>query len=169
MNNHQKKIKYNCINKKSGFTLIELLIVIAIIGILSAVVLASLSIARSKGKDASATASLSSLKSQSAIYMSDLGDNTYGGAGNTSMSPDGTMTNSNGTAGLCNDGRVINLLKAVAVQTNQSVNCTVGLDGTSYETDVVLNDGTIFCTDSTNFSGHPVGIPIRAVDDIVKC
>ncbi len=51
-----------------GFTLIELLVVIAIIGILSAVVLASLNTARSKGNDASVKANLDTIRTQSAIY-----------------------------------------------------------------------------------------------------
>jgi prepilin-type N-terminal cleavage/methylation domain-containing protein len=51
-----------------GFTLIELLVVIAIIGVLSAVVLASLNSARSKGNDASVKANLNTVRTQAAIY-----------------------------------------------------------------------------------------------------
>src|SRR3954468_11376018 len=59
-----------------GFTLIELLVVIAIIGILSAVVLASLSTARSKGKDASLQESMSGMRAAAEIYYTT--NNSYG-------------------------------------------------------------------------------------------
>ena len=49
---------------QKGFTLIELLVVIAIIGILSSVVLASLSTARSKGKATAVKSGLASLRTQ---------------------------------------------------------------------------------------------------------
>jgi prepilin-type N-terminal cleavage/methylation domain-containing protein len=62
---------------RKGFTLIELLVVIAIIGILSAVVLASLNTARSKGNDAATKADFSTIQTQAAIYLSDNG-NSYG-------------------------------------------------------------------------------------------
>ncbi|MDO8593695.1 MAG: type II secretion system protein [bacterium] len=60
-----------------GFTLIELLVVIAIIGILSAVVLASLNTARTKGNDAGVKANLSTVGTQAALYLSD-NSNSYG-------------------------------------------------------------------------------------------
>ena len=53
---------------KRGFTLIELLVVIAIIGLLSGIVLASLSGARSKGRDAKRVADLKQLQLALQLY-----------------------------------------------------------------------------------------------------
>lgn len=68
-------------NSSQGFTLIELLVVIAIIGVLSAVVLASLNTARTKGNDAAIQSDLSTVKTEAEIYYGGAGNNTYGTAG----------------------------------------------------------------------------------------
>jgi prepilin-type N-terminal cleavage/methylation domain-containing protein len=60
---------------QKGFTLIELLVVIAIIGILSSIVLASLSSARSKGTDAAITSTLSNMRAQAELFASNNNGN----------------------------------------------------------------------------------------------
>ncbi len=55
-------------SSKRGFTLIELLVVIAIIGILSAVVLASLSTARTKARDAKRISDINNVQLALELY-----------------------------------------------------------------------------------------------------
>ncbi|OGZ06046.1 MAG: hypothetical protein A2845_01335 [Candidatus Lloydbacteria bacterium RIFCSPHIGHO2_01_FULL_49_22] len=56
-------------NRTKGFTLIELLVVIAIIGILSSVVLASLSTARAKSRDAKRISDLGQVQLALELYF----------------------------------------------------------------------------------------------------
>jgi len=88
-----------------GFTLIELLVVIAIIGILSSVVIASLSSARGKGNGAAIKQNLVSIRTQAEIYYSD--DFTFEGVCNNSIvmaaRADANELNGAGVV-TCNDG-----------------------------------------------------------------
>ncbi len=120
---------------QKGFTLIELLVVIAIIGILSSVVLASLSTARSKGKDAAVKSSMNSMKAQAELLLS-----------SSAAYP----------ADLCTVG-LASLKTAVDAQIPAASDCD--MNGTSaWAVGATLNDGTFFCADSTGFSGKTTAV-----------
>lgn len=77
--------------EKRGFTLIELLVVIAIIGILSSVVLASLSTARAKSRDARRIADIDQMRTALEMYFDS--NATYP----TTTAPNAQLWKSDGT------------------------------------------------------------------------
>jgi prepilin-type N-terminal cleavage/methylation domain-containing protein len=129
-------------NLKKGFTLIELLVVVAIIGILASVVLASLNSARDKGKDASAKASMSSIRASAEIFYSRPGGNNY--------------------TGVCADADVLKLIGAAGDQIGTDPTCVAATDGGSYIVYGTLLGQTApanFCIDSVGFAGELAAAP----------
>ncbi len=131
--------------EQRGFTLIELLVVIAIIGILSAVVLASLSTARSKGNDAGLESDLNTIQTQAEIYYGGTGANSYGAA--TSNTAPSCPT----TTGMWTDTTIKNAVNA-AVNLSNSRYIDCNSTGSAYAIQAQLNApaGTVYwCVDST--------------------
>jgi len=146
-----------------GFTLIELLVVIAIIGILSAVVLASLNTARNKGKDASAKASIESIRASAEIYYNSTAD-----AGSTQLGG-GNKYYVDATHTVCENPDVVKLLTAATAQAGAS-DCAANSSGNSYTAYVTLNEpSTFFCVDSTGFSGTVATVTASPFSSGVQC
>lgn len=104
---------------KRGFTLIELLVVIAIIGILSSIVMVSLSSARAKGRDARRISDIKNIQLALALYYNDNHTypvNIYAAAG---TAPTG--------------GLAPTYLPRIPVDPSSSVACSAGTEASCYK------------------------------------
>ncbi|MCL4400329.1 type II secretion system GspH family protein [Patescibacteria group bacterium] len=111
--------------KQSGFTLIEMLVVIAMIGLLSAVLLVALGPSRKKAQDSRIISDLNQIRS--------LMESTYNPSNSTYGSPD----ISNLVTDVSNNGGSVNS----ATTTN------------TYRFYSALASNSYYCVDSTGFSG----------------
>ena len=130
-------------NRLRGFTLIELLVVIAIIGVLSAVVLASLNTARSKGNDAAVQSNLSTIQTQAEIFYGGTGANTYGTAGATNgCSEAGSLFVADATIKKAVDA-------ANAANGGGTVTCNNSTTAYAVQAQLLADNTKFWCVDST--------------------
>ena len=142
-----------------GFTLVELLVVVAIIGVLSSIVLVSLSTANSRGKDGAVQANLDSMRTQAQLYYNANG--SYGS--NASLVNDtGDCTTS--TAGTVFADTRVRLQIAATNFANGggSVTCNVAALGAAYAAYAQLpsfSTATYFCVDSNGVGMRTTTVP----------
>jgi len=138
---------------RGGFTLIELLVVIAIIGILSAVVLASLNTARTKGSDVGVKGNLHTVITQAGLFSAN-NNNLYGsfdnGSGGVATCP------TSGTAGtsVFHDSTIENAIAAALLDSAGGITKCFAND-TAYAVAVSRPDttnSTYWCADSSGVS-----------------
>ncbi len=126
---------------QKGFTLIELLVVIAIIGILSSVVLASLTSARTKGSDSALQATLSNMRAQAELYYGT--NNTYSTATACTGGNAGGIFES-----ATSSGSLRNLITdAIAKEASSTGSVSCQANGTAWAVSAPLSTGA-FCVDS---------------------
>lgn len=126
---------FSSIKNTKGFTLIELLIVVAIIGILSAVVLTSLGSARGKAKEAKVKSQMASMRAQAELYASSNG-NVYA---------TGMFTAAASANGL--------LELITAVNTDLGTTLTTGASANEWAAKTPTTASLDWCVDSSGYAG----------------
>ncbi|MCD6528409.1 prepilin-type N-terminal cleavage/methylation domain-containing protein [bacterium] len=138
--------------KNKGFTLIELLIVIAIIGILAAIVLVSVRGVTKKAKDARITADVTQVRSQATIIYDDNG--SYASTCNASTHKLNT-TDYTTLKTIQVDIEKQQGKPATADGTNADLICyTSGTEDYCVAAKLVYKATTWFCIDGTGYAGE---------------
>ena len=138
-----------------GFTLIELLVVIAIIGVLASVVLASLSGARRKSRDARRITDIKQIQLALELYFDGVGNSKYPAA-STSCS----ATTANGLEALSSNGYIPQVphdpLGTASTLCYRYATLTVANDRTTYHLGATLEDTTNKAL--TNDKDQPIAV-----------
>ena len=137
----------------TGFTLIELLVAIAIIGLLSAIILASLNTARGKGADAAVKSNLHNMRAQDDLYYTSNGDSYGTWNGGVKATCPTVVT----VGSMMNDPNIIKAIAAALVAGGNGTSCIVV--GGSYAIAVGMKTvNQAWCIDSSGISKLKTGV-----------
>lgn len=130
-----------------GFTLVELLVVTSIITLLSSVVLSTVNVARSKGKDASIAASLAEARNE--IEIGAEGNGLYGPSYNWNLCP---TSSSPPDSIFYSDTQMRKIVAGINSANNGQTTCAsgslTGTDATTWAMSSPLSSGDWLCVDS---------------------
>ncbi len=141
-----------------GFTLIELLVVIAIIGVLSSIVLTSLSNSRAKGADAAIKTALVNIRSVAEIYYGD--NNGYGTQAQSTTCSASTLT------GLLGNASVQTYIDDAFAKSGADGRCQSNGSGFVVAMPLESNNANAWCVDSDNRS---VQITLASLSSGMDC
>lgn len=136
---------------QKGFTIIELLVVFAIIGIISAVVLALLSKPRSSGADAAIKGDLRTIQTQSQLFYGD-NNNRYNTDGTTGVNPATACTTAGAATMFMADQQIKSAIAHINTVSASSATCYMTANGSSYLVWIALKTSGYWCVDSTGIS-----------------
>jgi len=139
--------------KTKGFTLIELLVVIAIIGILSGLIIVSMSGAQNAAKDARIKAAMDQMRSSAEIFKLNDASGRYATADISAAA----ACPSSGTSFLYGTGGTDGAALCADIQTQGTGTLTINVSSSTsapkYCVQKVLPGGTTWCIDSTGGVG----------------
>lgn len=136
------------LNKQKGFTLLELLVVVAIIGILTAVILTNTTNARNKGIDAGVKSNLASARQQGEVFYN---TNTVAPDNYTNVCTNGPVGGALGVGAEVLAAAKMNHLSSYGINTTGTLTTATCNDSPeAWAAEVPLTtSGHMWCVDST--------------------
>jgi prepilin-type N-terminal cleavage/methylation domain-containing protein len=159
-------------NTDHGFTLIELLVVIGIIGVLSSIILSSLTTARNKSIDAQAIANLDNSRSQSQLFYDANGNRFVQSSGTVSdiCNINAAQGGSKGVYSFLQSAAQTESVQNIAYNTSGAANTAVcNSTGNGWAMEIPLKNGHYYCVDSNGIASSSQNLLILVNSIDVDC